>query len=216
MLAVDSGTITKLVAQRKNPNRVNVYLDGEYAFGVYSDLVLEFGLHAGRRLTAEERAAIAAADGVLVAKARAIHYLAHRPRTEQEVRRKLARAETPPEVVDAVIERLYALHYLDDAAYARRYARARYRNKGYGPERIRAELFRRGVPKADAEAAVASLLEAEEPVEAARHHAARRWARLAREPDPRKRRKKLSDFLLRRGYTYDTVRRVVDELAGDD
>ena len=208
-----AGTITSLRVQEKNPNRVSVFLDGAFAFGVYGDLVLEYGLVKGRRLSDDEVAQIQAADAVFVAKATAMHYLAHKARTEAEVRRKLQRSDLPEQAVEQAIQRLHALGYLDDDAYTREYVRSRFRTKGYGPQRLRADLRRRGVAPALIEAALAELLGADDRLTAAREQALQRWPRLAREPDPRKRRKKLSDFLLRRGFTYDTVRQVVDEVA---
>lgn len=209
-------TITKMVVQDKNPNRLSVFLDGAFAFGVYQDVVLEFGLHVGQVLSVAEQQRILAADRIRVAKAKALHYLAHRDRTETEVRRKLQRSGFDEATVDAAVARLVELDYLDDAAYARAYVQGRFRNRGYGPVRLRSELMRRGVARRLIDAAVEGLMEEEDPLDAARTHAQKRWTRLARESDPRKRRKKLSDYLLRRGFTYDTVRQVVDELDADD
>ncbi|RMH49227.1 MAG: recombinase RecX [Bacteroidetes bacterium] len=208
-------TVTRLVAQERHPDRVSVFLDGAFAFGVYRDVVIEFGLHRGQVLSVEAQRRILRADRIRRARSRALHYLAHRARTTEEVRRKLLQSGFEAAVVEAALERLVELGYLDDAAYARAYVRGRFRSRGYGPARLRSELMRRGVPRALVEAAVQELLEEEDPLEAARSQARRRWARLAREADSRRRRKKLSDFLLRRGFTYDTVRRVVDELDAE-
>jgi len=210
------GKITRLVAQKKNPNRVSVYLDGAYAFGVHGMLIADFRLSIGRVLTEAERRKLAEADAVLRAKAVALNYIAYRPRTEREVRRKLAEKGFSDDFIAPVIERLYALGYLDDAAYARNYAHARYANKGYGPQRIRTELLRRGVNRALVDATVDELTATSDPLEAARSYAEKRWQRLAGETDSRKRLKKLSDFLVRRGFTYDTVRRVLAELTEGD
>ncbi len=210
--AFAAGTITKLVAQKKNPDRVSVFLDGAFAFGVHQDLVLEYGLHAGLHLDVKEQERLVAADRMLGAKARALHYLAYRPRTEHEVRQKLLRSDYAEDVVESVIARLHELRYLDDATYAHDYVRSRFASRGYGPRRLQTELRRRGVRPALIEAALDEFIGADDALDAARTHAAKRWPRLAKEEDPFKRRKKLTDFLLRRGFGYDTVRRVVEEL----
>lgn len=206
------GKITKLAAQRNNPDRVSVFIDGAFAFGVYQDLVLEYGLRVGRILTEAEEREIQGRDEVFAAKAVALKYLSYRARTEKEVRAKLVQKGFEENVVDAVIERLYALHYLDDAAYARSFVSGRFRNRGYGPARIRGDLMRRGIDRSLIEEALGEVLEPEETFETAKEQAEKRWARLASEPDPAKRRKKLSDFLVRRGYSYDIVRRVLEEV----
>lgn len=206
------GTITKLAVQKNNPDRVSVFVDDAFAFGVHQDLVLEYRLHAGRELSAAEWQSIAEDDQVAKAKARALDYLAHKPRTVAEVRRKLRRKEYADPVIDSVIERLHELNYLDDAHYAEQYVARRFSHKGYGPVRIRQELRKRGVDRHLAESAVEDFFAEESTLAAAREKAEKRWPRLAREGDARKRRDKLYRYLKRRGYTYDTIRVVIDEM----
>ena len=206
------GTITKLGRQKKNTRRVSVYLDGEFAFGAYEDVVFEHGLQTGRPLSVEEQQAILNADRLLVAKTTAMNYVAHRARTEHEVRQKLYRSGTDEATADQVVARLYELDYLDDGAYAMAYAQGKFRSKGYGPERVRNDLRRRGIEAVLVEAAVEEVFNPDEVLEAARAQAAKRWPRLQREPDVYKRRSKLFDFLLRRGFSYDTARQVVEEI----
>lgn len=213
-----AGVVTQLRAQAKNPDRVSVYLDGRFAFGLYQDIVLQFGLYKGRRLEVDEQQRLLEADQLYIARSKALHYLAYRARSEQEVRRKLGQGGFSEGVVDEVIARLETLGYLDDAAYAEGYARRRFETGGYGPRRVRNDLMRRGVGRADIEAALAKVFDEEDDViAAAREQAGRRWSRLAREEDPLKRRKKVYDFLLRRGFSYDVIQRVVDEIErGED
>ncbi|MEM1125288.1 MAG: RecX family transcriptional regulator [Bacteroidota bacterium] len=210
------GTITDLQPQRKNPHRLSVFLDGAFAFGVYQDVVLEQGLYPGQRLSVEDQQAVLAADQYHLARARALHFLAHRGRTEEEVRRKLRQVGFGEAVTEQTLDRLRELGYLNDAAYARAYTQARYRSRGYGPRRIRDELRRRGVSAPLIDEALAELAEQADPLEAARRHARRRWRRLVHEPDAYKRRRKLSDFLVRRGFEYDVIRQLVEELERDD
>ncbi|PSQ96316.1 MAG: recombinase RecX [Bacteroidetes bacterium SW_11_64_17] len=192
------GTITHLDPQANNDDRVSVFLDGEFAFGVHEDLVVRHGLQVGARLTAEEIREIEADEEYVDAKQTALDYLAYKPRTEQEVRRKLRKQDVSRLVIDDVIARLYELEYLDDESYAHDYAHNRFSSKKYGPVRIRRELEERGVDRHLAEAAW--------------EHAEKRWPRLADEDDPRRRRQKLYRYLRRRGFTSDTIRPILDEL----
>lgn len=208
---VRAGTVTRLLAQQKNPERVSVFIDGAFAFGLHVDLVMEHALAKGQHLDAETQQRLRAADAARRAFDVALTYLGYRARTEAEMRRRLADKGFSEAVAEATLARLRDFEYLDDAAYARDYARTRFRTKGYGPQRLRADLRRRGVPAAAIEAALAAVIEADDVLEAARRHAATRRRRLGAEPDPRKRRKKLTDALLRRGFSYDTVRQVLDE-----
>ncbi|PSQ67139.1 MAG: recombinase RecX [Bacteroidetes bacterium QH_2_64_74] len=191
--AATSGTITRLESQVHNDDRVSVYLDGEFAFGIHEDLVVKHSLQVGA----------------------ALDYLAYKPRTEEEVRRKLRQEDVPSPVIEDVIARLYELEYLDDEAYAHDYAHNRFSSKKYGPVRIRRELTERGVDRRLADAAVDELFAEVDVTAAAWTHAEKRWPRLAGEDDPRRRRQKMYRYLRRRGFTSNTIRPILDELEQD-
>lgn len=210
-----TGTITALEPQTHDDDRTSVFLDGEFAFGIHDDIVVKYGLRVGMSLSLEEQREIEQEDQYVRAKQRALDYLAYKPRTEEEVRRKLRKEDVPEAVVEDVVARLYELSYLDDESYAQDYVRNRFASKKYGPIRIRRELVERGVDRHVAETAVADLFEDEDPVAAAREHAEKRWARLADEEDPRRRKQKLYRYLRRRGFTSDTIYPILDELVRD-
>jgi len=210
------GTITRLDPQDNNADRVSVFLDGEFAFGIHEDLVVRHDLRVGTRLTSKEIRAIESDEAYVDAKQTALDYLAYKPRTEQEVRRKLRKQDVSRPVVDDVIARLYELEYLDDESYAHDYAHNRFSSKKYGPVRIRRELEERGIDRHLAEAAVDELFAEESARGAAWEHAEKRWPRLADEDDPRRRRQKLYRYLRRRGFTADTIRPILDELEREE
>jgi regulatory protein len=212
---LQAGKITRLAQQKRRPERVSVFVNGAFAFGIHMDLVLDYGLYKGLEIDIPTQQDIIAADGVRAANEVALTYISYKARTEQEVRRKLARKEFDEVVADRTVARLYEIGYLDDGSYARSFVEGRFRNKGYGPQRLRRDLQKRGVAARHIDAALAEVLEDEEVLDAARAHAEKRWARLARESDPYKRRKKLTDYLLRRGFAYETIRRVVEEVEAE-
>jgi regulatory protein len=211
-MSVPAGTITQLTVQQRHAQRVSVFLDGTFAFGVSVDLMLEFGLRVGRQLSLEEQEHLKAAERLLVARAKALQYLAYRPRTAHEVRQKLRQSGFEEEIVTQVMERLQARGDVNDAAYAQAYLKTRLDRRGEGPQRIRRDLQRRGIHQALLHETLQQCLTAEDMLAAARTQAARRWPRLAREADPAKRRKKLGDFLYRRGFPYELVQQVMQEL----
>ena len=208
-----AGTITHLAVQPSQPTRVAVSLDGAWAFEVSQDVVQAWGLRVGRTLCLEEQARIAVDEQLLAAQATARQYLAARPRTAHEVRQKLRRSGVVAEVVEQVIEHLSTRGALDDTAYTHAYLTSRLASRGYGPQRLSRELHQRGVSRALVEAAVQQDLATEDVLAAARAQAAKRWPRLAREADHRKRRQKLHDFLRRRGFPAAIVQQVLMELG---
>jgi len=210
---MQAGTITALTVQQHQPTRVSVFLDGAFAFGISGDLVREWGLWVGRRLSVEDQVCLGAAEQLLAAQATALQYLAARPRTAHEVRQKLRRSGVTDQVADQVMARLQARGVLDDTAYAHAYLTSRLASRGYGPQRLRQELQQRGVGRALVEEAVLQDLAAEDVLAAARAQAAKRWPRLARETDLAKRRQKLWAFLRRRGFPTAIVQQVLTEVA---
>jgi regulatory protein len=207
-----AGTITKLVVQQKQPHRVTVFLDGLCVLEVSQTLVLEYGLRVGRRLSVEEQERLRAAERLLAARATAFQYLAYRPRTAHEVRQRLRRGGYEAAVVEQVMDNLHAQGILNDRAYAHAYLQARRDIHRDGPQRMRHKLRQRGICRALIDEAIAQDLSEADVYEAARTQAAKYWERLSREADPRKRRKKLGDFLCRRGFSFATVHQVVKEL----
>lgn len=214
------GVVTRLVLQKRDPERVSVYLDDAFAFGVHRDLVLEHGLRRGLALDVPAQEAIRAADGRMRARQAALGFLSHRARTRREVADRLRRDDHAPDLIDDVLAWLEDRGLLDDAAYAQQYAESRQRSQGYGPARVRQELARRGVAKADAEEAVSDAFDPDDVAAMARAQAEKRLPQVLREDDPQKRRRKLFDFLVRRGFPFDvageTTEAVLKQAAEDE
>src|SRR6266851_2423120 len=88
----------------------------------------------------------------------ALRFLAQRPRTEQEVRRRLLRAGTDEAAIEGVLERLRAHALVDDAAFAQYWVEQRQMFRPRGARLLRAELRHRGIDAAEAEAAFKTRL----------------------------------------------------------
>lgn len=212
--SLDDGTVTAIVAQKRDPSRVSIFIDGEFAFGITSDTLVVVGLTKGKFLTSAEQAQILEKDRGPAARAAAMAYLARRARTREEVRRKLRDSGFGEAVTEAAISRLEELGYVDDRDYAWRFAAARLARR-YGPRRILQDLRRRGISDRIAEEALRTEEESQDPFAAVRDLAEERFARLQRENDVRKRKKKVFDFLVRRGYGTDLAWRAIDALDVD-
>jgi len=211
------GRVTRLARQKKDPYRVSLYLDGAFAFGMHQDLILEFEIVKGIELDVETQRRIIRRDEVHRARSRAIGLLAYRARSSAELRRRLLRYDYAEESVDEAIEKIREAGLIDDAAFARDYAHARFANKGYGPARVRSELIARGVPRSAIDQAIDEAFSDHEAIaEAALAFAQKRQPSLQREADPLKRRKKLFDALRRRGFPTDVIGKVIAETLSDD
>ncbi len=205
-----TGTITALEAQKRNPERVNVYLDGEFAFGLAA--ITAARLQRGQTLSDAEIAALKAQDAIDQAVDQAVRLLTYRPRSTAEIRRYLGQKGAAPEVIDAALARLEQLGYLDDLAFARFWVANRDEFNPKGPLALRQELSEKGVPRALVDQAMAEV-----DFTDAAYRALMRRARHLQGQDRREVKRRVYDFLARRGFAADTIRevaaRVLDELG---
>ncbi|MDX1663213.1 MAG: RecX family transcriptional regulator [Candidatus Promineifilaceae bacterium] len=195
--------ITALKPQKRNKERVNVYLDDVFAFGLALDAAI--GLHVGQTLSADEIAALKDEDAFVRAKGRALRYLGYRPRSVDEVRRNLARKGVEEPVIERVLAYLEHYDYVDDLAFAEYWIEQRETFKPRGRLALQQELRQKGVARRTIDEALADLDE----TQAARRAAMKRGRRYANLPYDEFRRK-LGGFLQRRGFRYGTARDAVD------
>jgi regulatory protein len=144
---------------------------------------------------------------------RAVRFLSYRPRSVSEVRRHLRQEVEDEATVEAVLGKLAEQGYLNDAEFARYWVDSRAQFRPKGPRALRQELRQHGLDNTEIDAALTGLNSAEGAYAAARQRAAR-LAGLAKS-DPSAFRRKLGDFLVRRGFDYDTIRDVLARLAGE-
>jgi regulatory protein len=195
--------ITALRVQARNKNRVNVYLDGKYAFGLAK---LEAArLRIGQELDEAALARLRSADNREQVHERALKLIARRPRSETEVRDNLKKHGVLPELIDAEIARLRESGLLNDDAFAKLWVENRAAFRPRSKRALQVELKRKGVPPAAMKAALAEVNDAE----AAHRLATQRARRLSALPREEFRRK-LASYLARRGFDYDTVGPLVE------
>jgi len=137
----------------------------------------------------------------------AIAFLAIRPRSSEEVRRRLRRRGFPGEAIEEVLARLTAAGYLNDAAFAAEWARSRQARQGLGPLRLSRELKAKGLSDVEIAAALDGLRQEREVVEVAAETAARRMKSLRALP-PEVGRRRLAAYLERRGFPAEVILRL--------
>ena len=199
-----AGTITALTVQKKNRDRVNVYLDGRFAFGLAA--IEAARLRRGQTLSDDEIAALQNRDEVQKAHESALRYLDYRPRSTDEIRRHLMKSkDVAPEVMDEVVERLTSVGLLDDRAFVRYWLENRSDFSPRGERALRLELRQKGVPGD----IIAEVLSEGHDEDQAAYRAAMAQARKVRTTDPVEFRRKMEAHLARRGFSYDTAREAV-------
>ncbi len=197
--------ITALSAQKRNPNRVNVYLDGEFAFGLAR--IVAAWLEVGQVLTPEKINQLQAEDAVEVALQRAIRFLGYRPRSTSEVEKNLEKHQTPEATIREVIEKLQRNGMLDDKKFARLWVENRSDFRPRGAFALRRELQQKGIRSSLIEEALAGIDE-----DALAYLAGQKKAAKLRSDDYQDFRKKMFGFLSRRGFDYGTIAGVTQKI----
>jgi regulatory protein len=205
---VMAGKITALKIQKKNSNRVNVYLDDKFGFGVHKTLAAE--LQLGQELSPAQIEEYERRDEEEKAYQRALRYLSRRPHAEKEIRNKLFRNRIPSDICDRVIERLRNASLVDDQAFAEAWVENRRLHRPRSAKALRYELKQKGVNSEAVEAALFDFDDEQAAWEAGRK-AVRRYRSLPVETAS----KRLQAYLARRGFSYRVTRRVVNELLAE-
>lgn len=202
--------ITGIVESPRKDGRFVLQVAGKSFATVSLDILERLRLAVGGEVSPELAARIGEEASALGAYDRALNMLAFQARSARDLRRRLVQKGEEPAHVDAAIERLVANGLLDDASFARQFARSRVAGQGASKRRLQQDLFKRGVGREVADEAIAEVLSDEgvdegEVVERVARKKARSLAKL----DAPTRRRRLYSFLARRGYEADAIRRAM-------
>jgi regulatory protein len=198
-------TISAIEVQKKDPNRVNIYLDGEFAFGL--SRIVAAWLKTGQQLEDGKIAQLQTDEARERAYQQAMLYLSYRARSEAEIRQNLRKHEYPDEVIEETLERLRQARLADDNEFARVWVENRSTFRPRSRMLLAMELRQKGLSDEAAQSALGEVDELALAYEAARKRVNRlkglEWAEF---------RKKLSDFLARRGFPYAVIAPTVSRI----
>lgn len=202
----------RITALDRKPRRrsFELQIDGQPAFSLSPDICVQFGLHAGQEISNERLSDVREAEECHAAMKSALRLLSYRPRSEREIRDRLAKKGVRPEIQDATLARLRETGLIDDEAYARTFVESRDRTSPRARRLIAAELRTKGVGRHVAEEATAEVDD-----RAAAYRAAARRARSLSRVSFAEFRRRLGDFLMRRGFDYETAEDTVSRLWGE-
>ncbi|MBI4035487.1 RecX family transcriptional regulator [Candidatus Daviesbacteria bacterium] len=212
--------ITQVEPQKKNPKRFNIFLDGEFAFGVDEDLVVNRRLVVGKVISPEDLEKILFEAEVGKLMERMYRWFALRQHSEKEVRdyfkiknleAKVKEKEEISELtIDALVETLKRKGMVNDLEFAKAWVQARRKSKQKGIRAIKAELYQKGIDKEIIEEVISEQLRVNSEEELAKQALGKKlkyWKNL----DPKKLYQKSIEFLLRKGFDYEIARKIISD-----
>lgn len=200
--------ITSIEQQKRNKERVSIFLDGEFAFGLALETAA--GLRVGQDLSDEAIAQLQDNETVVRARQSAFRYLSFRPRSVAEVRRNLLGKDYDETLVEAIVNDLADRNYLDDEEFAAYWVEQRESFKPRSRVALRHELYEKGVPRAIIARVVQDVDENSAALKAAERRAYR-WSTLPKDEFH----DKMIPYLRRRGFNYRLAKTTTEHVWRD-
>lgn len=209
---VEPGTVTSIEAQKHATTRYSIFLDGEFAFGIGRDLLLESGLAKGEHLDQERLDAILARDAIDRAIATAMRALDQRMQSSRELRTRLMRKGFDAETIDRALEKLSDYGYLNDERFAELWIENRLAHRPRGKRMLEQELRQKGIERQVVDETVAAM---DIDDRAAALELARKRLKSVHGLPIEEQKKKLTGILARRGFDYGVIRITLETVLGE-
>jgi regulatory protein len=197
-------TITSLEVQKKNKDRVNVFVDGEFFCGLLMEDAVKQHLTVGAEYSESELGAILSMGEENTLYTKVLTYVLNSPKTERQTRTYLYGKTESPETIANIIARLKEYGYINDADYAARFAEVK--QTKLGVKSIHNKLLQKGINRETVERITAEVDDQTELCTTT----AEKYMR--NKPNDMKTNNKLYRYLISKGFEYDTVGSVMENL----
>nr|WP_314278360.1 recombination regulator RecX [uncultured Peptostreptococcus sp.] len=203
--------VTSIEFQQKNKDRINLYVDGKYLISMYAEMVYKYNISLDSEIDREKLTEIIKADDYEKAKNKALNYISRLERSEKKVREKLE-GEFDQEIIERVIEFLKKYSFIDDRRYANRLATNAIKYKRVGRNRIKRDLYIKGLDTPMIEKTI-SEINGDEELENAIYLAEKKLSKI-KSDNMMLIRTKLYQHLSYKGFSYDTINSAINHLLG--
>ena len=174
---------------------------------LYRQTVEDFGLYSGKELTSEEFHALETAAGEMSAKMRAVRIVSASGVSKRELEHRLIQKGEDPDQAKAAVEWMSELSLIDDQKTAEQIV-SRCISKGYGISRAKQALYEKRIPKELWEDALENY---PDQLEKVFDYLQAKLTADSQEKEIRR----VIDALLRRGHSYSSIRKALNQLSFD-
>lgn len=205
--------ITKIEVQKRNKERVNVFVDESFAFAISAEILYKEGIKVDQIIDVEKVEKIAKEDSFIKCKSSALRIIERSYKTEKEIGDKLFTKGYDKETIARTMEFLKEYKFINDEAYINMYIKDKI--KGQGKNKIKYDLMRKGIKDTEVYEAISNIDEDEE-LEIAKALALKKYNIIKKsESDKYKISQKLYRFLISKGYNYDLAQKAIKDLKED-
>ena len=205
--------ITKIESQKRNEDRVNIYVDEKFFMAIYKELVFTFNLKKGDIIDEENLKSILKDEMFLKGKNKALNILSKASQSEKKIREKL-RDDFEEDTIDDVIDFLKKYNFINDNELASKIVNTNVNLNKYGKNKIKQNLYNKGIEKSAIDEAI-SEIDQDAEFENALYLAEKRYARVKNE-GPKKAYAKVANHLAYKGFNYDIIKSVLNKIFKSD
>lgn len=205
--------ITKIESQKKNKDRVNIYVNNEFFMAIYAELVYSFNLKKGIEVDENKLKKLLKDEMYIKAKNKALNILSKADQSEKKIKEKLS-SEFEEDTIDKVIDFLKRNNFINDDTLAQKIVNTSVNLNKCGKNKIKQNLYIKGIDKNSIDDALSEIDDNIE-YENAMYLAKKRYNRVKNE-DKRKIYQKISQHLAYKGFNYDIIKRVLNKLLSFD
>ena len=205
--------ITKIEAQKKKEDRVNIYLNEQFFMGIYKELVFTLNLRKGMEIDEDTLRSMLHDEMYIKAKNKALNILSKAPQSEKNIKNKLS-IDFDEDIIEEVLDFLRKYNFVDDEDLAQRITNTNLSVNKCGKNKIRQNLYNKGIDRSTIDSVISDI-DSDVEFENAMHLAKKRYERVKNE-DRNKIYQKISQHLAYKGFSYDIIKRVLNKLLKFD
>lgn len=199
------------IKEQKRKNRVNIYLNDKFAFGLSKEALVDFSLSEGEELTEAEIDKILEQDQRIKALQKCFRWLGIRARSEKEIRDKLKKKGFAPSIIEQTTKRVKELGYLDDKEFSRLFIETKKLGRAKGKFALQRGLKQKGINSELIEESLQQFYPEDEEAELALRLAEKKVKTYQDLPHEKKY-QKLARFLTNRGFNWEITKKALDKI----
>jgi regulatory protein len=201
--------ITNIEKQQNDKRRYNIFLDGSFAFGIYDETLLKFGLRCDDVLDEEKISEIKQSDEFNFGKKIAYSYLAFKSRSKTDLIKRLKSKKISEDTIGNVIHLLEEQEYLNDEIFAKNYLESKLSTKPVGKRLLQLKLLEKGIDKETTEKTINDNYSQQTETEAA-ERLLKKYQKNLRAKNKLDKNKKSYRYLISRGFDSEIISKVVN------
>jgi len=199
--------ITSIKSQKRKKNRFNIYLDGKFVFGLSAEALAKVNLNIGQELSFQEINDLIFKNKLGKSLDRVYHFLSYRPRSEKEVRDYLKKKKIDEEITEEIIDKVKKLGYINDLEFAHWWVEQRSTFRPRGKRALRVELRQKWI----APEIINEVLNSITDEVFLAQKAIQKKMEIYKKLPLRESRQKAVAYLQRRGFSWETIKKVLNE-----